>query len=62
LKGRLAALKATKTRLLKKVARGESERERLSIGEQIAEFDRRIAGLQRELAGSSVPRRLEQVD
>jgi len=51
LPGRVAALKATKTRLVKKLALVGSEPERGLIREQIDQLDRRIAAFQRELAG-----------
>ena len=51
LPGRIAALKATKTRLNKKLPPVRSEPERALIREQINQLDRRIGAFQRELVG-----------
>jgi hypothetical protein len=51
LKGRIAALKATKTRLTKKLSLVEPEPERGLLREQIHQLDRRVAAFQRELNG-----------
>jgi hypothetical protein len=51
LPGRIAALKATKTRLNKKLRPVRSEPEQALIREQINQLDRRIAAFQRELVG-----------
>ena len=51
LPGRIAALKATKTRLNKKLPLVRLERERALIREQINQLDRRIAAFQHELVG-----------
>jgi hypothetical protein len=51
LPGRIAALKATKTKLNKKLPLVRSEPERALIWEQINQLDRRIAAFQRELVG-----------
>ena len=51
LPGRIAALKATKTRLNKRLPLVTTEPERGLIREQINQLDRRIAAFQRELLG-----------
>lgn len=52
LRGRIAALKATQTRLINKLRQVRSEPERALIREQINQLDRRIAAFQRELVSS----------
>jgi len=51
LRGRIAALKATKTGLITKLPLAKSEAERALLREQINQLDRRIAAFQRELVG-----------
>src|SRR6516164_8973666 len=51
LPGRIAALKATKTRLINKLRPAKSEAERASLREQIDQLEGRIAAFERELVG-----------
>ena len=51
LPGRIAALKATKTRLIKKLPLVKSTHERPLVAEQINQLDRRIDALQQVLIG-----------
>jgi hypothetical protein len=51
LPGRIAALKATITRLNKKLRLVRSEPERALIREQLNQLNRRIAAFERELVG-----------
>ena len=49
--GRIAALRATKTRLIKKLRLIKAEPERALTAEEINQLDRRIDAFQRELVG-----------